>query len=374
MTRLSDVLAHPVRALASGARTPHNFGLDVARFLAIVLVLGEHCSGYFLGVAGHGTPLIVMYGAIVGVELFFTLSGFLIGRLLFAVAETDPSPHGWLVFMARRWLRTLPLYFLWLAVMPMVLGPPAHFAADLRRYLTLSQNLAWPMPPDRWFPESWSLVVEEWFYLLFAAALLGAVALTRSTKAIWPVIGVFVVVPAVVRTFIPADGNFIDNIYHIALLRLDAIAWGVALARLERDGSRLFRHPRAAFAAGAALLAALLAQDIVGLGVPMTGMAFAHLQLVLGSAALCLMLAGLLRLPPPVRPLAWIVRTVAKISYGIYIMNMTILVAVVDASLRHGRGLWTIVPVSLALIFLLPYLSFRFFEAPLLALRPRQAR
>jgi peptidoglycan/LPS O-acetylase OafA/YrhL len=53
---------------------------------------------------------------------------------------------------------------------------------------------------------------------------------------------------------------------------------------------------------------------------------------------------------------------------------MTILIAVVDWSLRHGKGLWTIMPVSLALIFLLPYLSFRFFETPLLALRPRQAR
>jgi peptidoglycan/LPS O-acetylase OafA/YrhL len=370
----SNVLARPVRGLGTGARTPHNFGLDVARFLAIGLVLGAHCSAYYLAVAGHGTPLIVMYGAIVGVELFFTLSGFLIGRLLFAVAESDPTPHGWLVFMVRRWLRTLPLYFLWLAVMPLVVGPPAHFAADLPRYLTLTQNLAWPMPPDQWFPESWSLVVEEWFYLLFAAALLGAVAATRSKKAIWPVIGAFVVVPAVARALAPADGNFIDNIYHIALLRLDAIAWGVALARLERDGSRLFRHPRAAFLAGAVLLAAVLAQDIDGIGLPMSGLAFAHLQLILEAVALCLLLAGLLRLPAPVRPLAWIVTNVAKISYGIYIMNMTILIAVVDMALRHGRGLWTIMPVSLTLIFLLPSLSFRFFEMRLLALRPRQGR
>jgi peptidoglycan/LPS O-acetylase OafA/YrhL len=229
------------------------------------------------------------------------------------------------------------------------------------------------MPPSHWFPESWSLAVEEWFYLLFSVALLGAVALTRSARAIWPVIGAFIVVPALLRLAQPADGAFIDQVYHIALLRLDAIAYGVALARLEYQGSRLFRHPRLAFAAGAALLLAILAQDIDGVALPISGIAFAHLQLVAGAVGLCLILVGLLRLPAPWRPLAAAIRFVARVSYGIYIMNMTILVKVIDVAGQHGLGVWFVMPVSLALILLLPWLSFRFFEAPLLSLRPRQA-
>ncbi len=346
----------------------------MARFLAITLVAGAHASGVFLWLAGRDSPWFVGYSAYYGVELFFTLSGFLIGRLLFAVAATDATPHGWLVFMARRWLRTLPLYLAWMLLIPVIWTAPDHYAAHLLRYATLTQNLAWPMPPDHWFPESWSLTVEEWFYLLFSATLLGAVAATRSGKVIWPVIGAFILVPTVVRSFIPSGGNFIDNIYHIALLRLDAIAYGVALAKLEHQDSRLFRHPLLAGGAGLVLLALILAQDVHGLGLPTTGVGLAHMQLVAGSLALCLLLAGLLRLPEPAHPLAWSISFVARISYGIYIMNVTILTKVIDTANHHGWGFRFMIPMSLALILLLPALSWHFFEAPLLRLRPRQRR
>ena len=40
-------------------------------------------------------------------------------------------------------------------------------------YGTLTQDLlAWPMPEDNWFGVSWSLTIEEWFYLLFSAIFL----------------------------------------------------------------------------------------------------------------------------------------------------------------------------------------------------------
>jgi peptidoglycan/LPS O-acetylase OafA/YrhL len=46
-----------------------------------------------------------------GVELFFVLSGFLIGGLLIDISDRQPSLRAWLIFMIRRWMRTLPAYF-----------------------------------------------------------------------------------------------------------------------------------------------------------------------------------------------------------------------------------------------------------------------
>jgi peptidoglycan/LPS O-acetylase OafA/YrhL len=352
----------------------HSFGLDLARFLAVSLVLITHCSVMFLSIHHQAPPVFVLMSAFFGVELFFVLSGFLIGRLLFRVAETDPSPRGWLVFMARRWLRTLPLYFVWLGVLASVLPTPPDFGWHLLRYATMTQNLAWPMPVDHWFNETWSLAVEEWFYLLFSAALLGAVAWLRGTRAIWPVILLFLAVPPILRAMRPAGVDFEEQIYHVALFRLDAIAYGVALARLHRGGSRLFAHPKLALAAGVALVGFCWIWDATPFRLPVPVPVFLQLQLLAVSIGLCLCLVGLLRLRPPVRPLAWVVTTGARMSYGVYLMHLTIIGKVAWMAAERGLGLRYVAPVSLALIVLLPYLSYRFFEAPLLSLRPRSPR
>src|SRR5215207_9374087 len=81
-------------------------GLDVVRAIAIGLVLISHFNKKleFLGVPG--------------VELFFALSGFLIGGILYRALKTSPRwslddvKHFWL----RRWWRTLPHYYLFFVV------------------------------------------------------------------------------------------------------------------------------------------------------------------------------------------------------------------------------------------------------------------
>jgi len=317
-------------------------------------------------------PIVVIISAFFGVELFFVLSGFLIGRLLFRIAEADPTPRGWLIFMVRRWLRTLPLYVLWLAVIPTVLPAPPHLVEHLLRYATMTQNLAWPMPADHWFNESWSLAIEEWFYLLFSAALLGAVALARSTKAVLPVILLFIAVPAVLRLLQPAPESFEEQIYHVAKFRLDAIAYGVGLAWLHQRGSRLFRYPWLAFVVGAALVGMFWQQDAYGVWLPVAGWTFMQLQLIAISVGLSLLLTSMLKLRPCLGPFNPVIATGARLSYGIYIMHLTIIATVAWRASAYGLGLAFVLPVSAALIVLLPYLSYRFFETPMLALRPRQ--
>lgn len=353
---------------------PHNAGLDAARLLASLMVLVPHCTIIFLSLFGRNAPVAVMMSAYFGVELFFVLSGFLIGRLLFRIAETDPTPRGWLIFMVRRWLRTLPLYYLWLLVLPLALPLPANFTGKLLHYATMTQNLAWPMPVDEWFNASWSLTIEEWFYLLFSAALLGAVALARSSRVIWVVIVVFLAVPAVARALLPVPAVFVTDMYHVALLRMDAIAYGVALARLRQQDSRLFRHPWLALGAGVALIAAFWVQDVRGIWVPMGTMTFLLGQLFGTSVGLCLFLVGMVRLRLTNRPLLWLVTLGSRLSYGIYIMHLTIIAWVAGFAATHGQGPAFVIAASLVLVVALPYLSFRLVESPIMALRPLQAR
>ncbi len=102
---------------ADSARSSRNVPLDVLRGLAILLVLGRHAiidpdaAGWLI------TPATVLreFGW-TGVDLFFVLSGFLVGGLIFGEIRKHGDFHAWR-FIKRRWFRTLPLYVAYLPVM-----------------------------------------------------------------------------------------------------------------------------------------------------------------------------------------------------------------------------------------------------------------
>lgn len=134
------------------------------RAFAILMVLVHHVAAEV-----HGTPewveSLIQQGAH-GVDLFFALSGFLIGNLFFREWDRDGSVdigH----FYARRLTRTLPPYYIMLAVsylaVWLVRGEPFDWG-----YLIFAQNYYTEIP---FFPVSWSLAVEEHFYLVLPVAL-----------------------------------------------------------------------------------------------------------------------------------------------------------------------------------------------------------
>ena len=230
------------------------FGLDLFRALAVSSVVYEH-SADALKSTGHGFPLPSWVD---GVELFFILSGFLIGALLIEIAECGPSLRSWLVFMMRRWMRTLPAYFVVLVLLMAALPPEHNVGLYAIMYGTLTQNLAWPIPADNWFGVSWSLTIEEWFYLLFSAVfLLAARAMGRRGQ--WLAIAIFLLLPLLARLEVPTELEWDLYVRKITLLRLDAIAYGVVLARLYADRSALFAAWKPALAAGMVVLVGIWA-------------------------------------------------------------------------------------------------------------------
>lgn len=140
------------------------FGLDILRCLAILFVVVGHCN-YLLPIEIGN---IVDNFIFDGVSIFFVLSGFLIGGILIKeIEKKDVSLELVLNFWQRRWFRTLPNYFLILIILyilNVLFNEDFTGLSSILRYFVFSQNLISIHPI--FFPEAWSLSVEEWFYLL----------------------------------------------------------------------------------------------------------------------------------------------------------------------------------------------------------------
>jgi len=161
------------------------FGLDILRACAILFVL-----------LGHGNPLIpaplnqyLNVGVMDGVSIFFVLSGYLIGGILIKVLLRDGASWETLKsFWIRRWFRTLPNYFLILTVLALIFIAK-NWNTDwsfIYQYYIFSQNLFSPHP-EIFFPEAWSLSIEEWFYLTTPFILLGMIRVLKLSvrESVW---------------------------------------------------------------------------------------------------------------------------------------------------------------------------------------------
>lgn len=257
------------------------FGLDVLRAIAIILVIINHSSGLLhlhpilahgksvamvqpskqvaaQAVAQEGTiagndivkkeqPIVASYKrkgkswalGDLGVELFFVLSGFLIGNILIKqFLTTENFSFGNVMnFWKRRWLRTLPIYWVILTFIIIAAYFIYGIPADTVRmsYYVFLQNLYKPHPT--FFQEAWSLAVEEWFYLTVPISLLITSVLFKRTpksKLLWRVAIGYLLFFTLLRGM-----NLIDPLYgtdyyvsirKVVMFRLDAIMYGVVIA------------------------------------------------------------------------------------------------------------------------------------------------
>ena len=170
------------------------------------------------------------------------LSGFLIGTIIIEAVSRSRTALGWLPgFWARRWLRTLPNYYLFLLVNAALLlfGVTSARPDAYLPYVFFVQNLLWAHPP--FFPEAWSLAVEEVFYF-FTPLLVGlaVVIFRRTDKAI--LIGLLAIFAASIAarwyevvSFNPA---WDEDLRKVTLFRLDGIMLGFLFAWLLVDAKR----------------------------------------------------------------------------------------------------------------------------------------
>lgn len=223
----------------SSSRLP---GLDLMRALAILWVMPFHFRFANLPLTFHG----VAHTGWMGVDLFFVLSGYLIGSQLLRpyLSGNQPSLAG---FYLRRAFRVLPAY---LAVLLLyLLAPPFREAPGLSpiwQFLTFTENFRIDYLHDQAFSHVWSLCVEEHFYLVLPLLVLVLMRKPSFSKALTTILGILlsgIVIRACVYHFQLQpligidDGSFglgyIEKIYYPTYTRLDGLLMGVTLATVK---------------------------------------------------------------------------------------------------------------------------------------------
>ncbi|MEO7169585.1 MAG: acyltransferase, partial [Sphingomonas sp.] len=204
------------------------FGLDVIRASAILLVIISH------------TKVSIMALGVAGVELFFVLSGYLVGGIFLTEILRARDDFGPLLvrFWRRRWARTIPSYLLFFVIWLVLLPPADMSVSNLARYILFLQNFAWPS--DGFYAVSWSLAVEEWFYILIPGL---ATILLVVTRRPWLSLGVtcaFIVVASAIIRLIPVITDFNFGMRMLVIYRLDALAIGVSAAMLAQQKPHLW--------------------------------------------------------------------------------------------------------------------------------------
>ncbi|MBC7712070.1 MAG: acyltransferase [Rhizobacter sp.] len=209
------------------------YGLDVIRAAAIILVVLYHWPRTE---SQHIFRVITHFGYL-GVDLFFVLSGYLIAGQSMGLMERGKFHVK--SFYIRRFMRTLPSYYLILLI--------SVFAEGMNhydwRYLFFLQNIGGIYA----FTQSWSLCVEEHFYLFFPLILV-FIAKKNWFRYIPLITLMILIIEIVVRWFIWSrhrpdlvynnDVNqgyevYFKNIFYPTYTRLDGLAVGAFLAYLK---------------------------------------------------------------------------------------------------------------------------------------------
>ncbi len=216
-------------------------GLDHLRALAILLVFIFHYRQY--GNPGwFETP--GSFGWI-GVDLFFALSGYLIGgQLLSRLARGASISYG--EFYFKRFLRIIPAY---LFVLFLYFAFPAFrersVPAPLWKFLTFTQNLGLDAFTQGAFSNAWSLCIEEQFYLLLPLILIVLWSVNAGRHAYWLLIALFFMGLGLryyswmhfIQPVLDTPGGELGSGYHTWIYyptynRLDGLLAGIGIAAL----------------------------------------------------------------------------------------------------------------------------------------------
>jgi peptidoglycan/LPS O-acetylase OafA/YrhL len=355
-----------------------NPGLDTLRAGAIALVFTYH---YMVFVSGKPTFGVLSEVGWTGVDLFFVLSGYLIGNQLMFGLSTGrriSMPH----FVLRRWLRTCPAF--WVVLVAYALWPTVLAGAPmpaLWRFLTFTQNIG--LRPGTAFSHAWSLCIEEQFYVVLPLFIVVAGALRLGIRAAWITMGVLLALGIASRAALwfwcgtEATGRidlYYTWVYYGTLCRFDEFLPGVALALIRHSHpvlwQRLLARGAESFLLGTLLVVVMLFG--VDVAYEADGYGYFFFMSVFGYSLIAVAFSILVLSALSVHsPLARIripgVQTLALWSYSIYLSHKAVghVVKISGASWPDGFMLIATVFVSLAL----GGLMYTYVEQPFMRLR-----
>ena len=387
------------------SHTKRVFGLDVMRAIAILVVVDAHAN---VALKEYYTGSFLHQLLPDGVELFFVLSGFLIGGILIRSYEKNGRFDGSLLlnFWTRRWFRTLPNYYLVLLVligMALVRAwrSGLHHALPAKgvlvKYFFFLQNFA-TFVPD-FFPETWSLAIEEWSYITLPLVLWLMHSLFAGR---WPrqrvvlVTILFVIIGTNLYRLSTALQLPISvgesNFRGIVVMRLDAISYGVLAAYFRQYFptqwvSRSLRRRLLGIGLILTVLAALSASIYLLGFYNQAGLypAYVFYKRTVYFPFIGLSMALLMPYMDGWQTatgiwnrfgIARAITHISLISYSMYLLNLTpIMLTFIDriptTSLTVG---WLKVGLFWGVVLVLSTLLFKYFEKPVTELRERLSK
>ena len=348
----------------------------------MLLVLWAHLPGGTFGAAGAVANRIVKPGYL-GVDLFFVLSGFLITRILLVDREAgQPLRH----FLLRRFLRIFPIYYLTLTVLAVM-----HPLPEIPWCYAYLSNVYYAFEHDAgWLGHTWSLAVEEHFYLVWPLVVF-TVSVAASRRFAWGVLALAALFSCAVILLaqVPDVKAWCDQlqaqhrieifeprriIYMLTFSRAASLALG-ALFAFHEDRIRA-RPLRSALTGGLLLVGAGAIFAVAVLFVEREWIPLLRLFLftmVSGSLVLLTIISSLRRWPTARLLANAPLRGVGRISYGLYLYHLPIFAAL---GLRgpafgdDGVTAWTVLR-GVAIVFAVAITSYFVIERPLLRLGAR---
>lgn len=335
--------------------------IDGLRTIAVCSVLVYHAKFYL-----QGAPLL--RGGFLGVDIFFVISGYLITSLILQ-EWTRAGQFSIINFYERRARRLLPALFAvifvsipaaWFILMP---SEMVEFVESVIASVFFVSNMYWQQGLleygagpglEKPFLHTWSLAVEEQFYIFFP--LIYLLALRRISGRIIPV-GLAAIALGLAVALLSTHLNWVLSFYWV-ISRLWELLAGAVLAHLLFHQPDFLRTPKALQIlpwVGLLLIIAPLFQ---------TGLLRSHPGLVTVPSVLGTVLLIWFAAPPnPVYRLlsSRIFVGIGLISYSLYLWHYPIFAF--GRLLNPENGVLDKV-IWLALSFGLAYLSFRFVERP----------
>ena len=357
------------------------FGLDLMRAIAISLVVFSHCVYFSSDISGIAFTLL-NYAGLFGVEIFFVLSGFLIGRILYRKFVIEEfTKEKLLNFWKRRWLRTLPNYYL-ILVVNIILG---YFVFkdlpdDLWKYFIFIQNFA--SEQSSFFYESWSLSIEEFSYLIGPILLYLTVFLPLriSKQKIFLIVSLLIILLFVISKIQYHNSTSFNSMLEwtvqlksVVVYRLDAVYYGFIAAYISIVYSEFWKGNRIKFLIFGILL-------FIGFNLVISIFEVSNqfvwnvFYLPINSIAIAFSLPFLSNLQLKKGVIYKTITFISLISYSIYLVHFTVVLKIMKLyltdSLLIGRFSFVII-IYLSSTLLISYLLFVLFERPILNLRKR---
>lgn len=360
------------------------FGLDLLRFFAIMMVMFIHGN---LLLPEYIVEKISLF-LIDGVSIFFVLSGFLIGGIFIRSIESAKKIKLKFIFSfwTKRWLRTLPNYYLILTILVLIfLINNRKIEANIIEYYLFIQNLKWPQ--SSFFPESWSLAVEEWFYLTIPIIILFVYNFLKNLEKTIYYTSFFIILSVSILRYLKFQeiGNINYDLEYrkIVIYRLDSLMYGVAASSFfyyHRYYWKKFKN----YLVIIGMLVLLI--NKIYLNYYSSGFYLVNIVFIIESISIILILPFMYYLQVNNNFFRYLIFHIAMISYSMYLINYSI-VQYELIPIINWKNLYIFLSkytyFAHTIIWLLKYgifwlltiflstLNYKYFEVPIMKLRDK---